>query len=479
MGEKTKRSAVLVQTLATMSIASLASLNGFVYAWPSYTYEIFTTNKTVLEAQMSSTDISLLGSLTNIGGLMGTPICALLIDRIGRKYSAMLFGLPYVISWTIISFTKSINLVLFSIWFAGFGAGGQAITSVYISEISQDSIRGALTSSTVSGFFIGLLFSYFLGGQLTYYRVVYVHLAMSVLYILLLMLIKESPVFLALKRREQEAAESLAFYRRVKVNSKLVGEELRKIKMQLDPRLDKILQAEEDPASAKELLEEPATEPRKEPSWKFLLRSESSKGALFAVIFCLAVTIFMGALALQVYAEPLFKEAVPTMHPNLCSILLAVDYLAAALVCASVIDRFGRKRLMTVTAIACGMFNILLGSQLQYHWAPHWFTAFIIYAYSFVYNLGVAVVPFVLTAEVFLPEVRGLCSSISMVCMWILNFVLLVTFNPIVEYVGLGSTFYFFAIISFVGGIYSQFWLPETKGLSVDAIQPLFMKKKK
>ncbi|CAK1543396.1 unnamed protein product [Leptosia nina] len=479
MGEKTKRSAILVQTLATMSIAYLTGLTGFIYAWPSYTIEIFTTNKTVLEAEMSSTEISLLGSLTNIGGLMGTPLCALLIDRIGRKYSAMLFGLPYVISWLIILLTKSINLVLFSIWFAGFGAGGQAITSVYISEISQDSIRGALTSSTVSGFFIGLLFSYFLGGQLTYHQVVYVHLAMSVLYILLLMLIKDSPVFLVLKGREQEAAESIAFYRRVKVNSKLVEVELRKIKMQLDPRLDKILQADEDPTSAKELLEKPATEPRKESSWKFLISSESSKGALFAVIFCMGISILMGAIVLQVYAEPLFKEAVPTMHPNLCSILLAVDYLAAALVCASVIDRFGRKSLMTVTAIASGVFNILLGSQLHFHWAPHWFTAFVIYAYSFVFNLGVAVVPFVLTAEVFLPEVRGLCSSLSMVCMWVMNFVTLIIFNPLVDYVGLGPTFYFFAIICFVGGIYSQLWLPETKGLSVDAIQRLFIKKKK
>ena len=61
---------------------------------------------------------------------------------------------------------------------------------------------------------------------------------------------------------------------------------------------------------------------------------------------------------------------------------------------------------MTSTSIASGIFTILLGSQLHVNWAPHWFTAFIIYGYSFVYNLGAAVVPFVLTAEVFLPEVR-------------------------------------------------------------------------
>lgn len=62
---------------------------------------------------------------------------------------------------------------------------------------------------------------------------------------------------------------------------------------------------------------------------------------------------------------------------------------------------------MTITSIISGIFNILLGSQLHVRWAPYWFTAFVIYAYSFVYNLGAAVVPFVLTAEVFLPEVTS------------------------------------------------------------------------
>ncbi|XP_045488696.1 facilitated trehalose transporter Tret1-like isoform X2 [Pieris rapae] len=371
MSGKVKTSALLVQTLATFSIAYLTGLTGFIYAWPSYTYETFTTNKTVLSAPLTPTQMSLLGSLTNIGGLIGTPLCALVIDRIGRRYSAMLFGLPYV-----------------------------------------------------------------------------------------------------------EATESIAFYRRVGVDSKEVELEINKIKMQLDPRFDLMLQSNEDANAVKHLLEKPMENAKKEPSWKFLMKSESSKGALFAVLFLMGINILMGSIVLQVYAEPLFKEAVPTMHPNLCSILLAVDYLAAALVCAFVIDKFGRKSLMTVTSIASGFFNILLGSQLQFHWAPHWFTAFVIYAYSFVFNLGAAVVPFVLTAEVFLPEVRGICSSLSMVCMWVMNFVTLIIFNPLVDQLGLGPTFYFFSIICFIGGTYSHLWLPETKGLSADQIQPLFMKKK-
>ena len=43
----------------------------------------------------------------------------------------------------------------------------------------------------------------------------------------------------------QEAAESIAFYRQVKVTSKEVEVELSKIRLQLDPRLEKILEGED------------------------------------------------------------------------------------------------------------------------------------------------------------------------------------------------------------------------------------------
>lgn len=88
-------------------------------------------------------------------------------------------------------------------WLAGFGAGGQGVSSVYISEISQDSIRGALTSFCVSVYLLGLLFSYTIGGHVSYDHVLYVHFVYSVLYILMLMLLKESPVYLLKRGREK------------------------------------------------------------------------------------------------------------------------------------------------------------------------------------------------------------------------------------------------------------------------------------
>lgn len=66
-----------------------------------------------------------------------------------------------------------------------------------------------------------------------------------------------------------------------------------------------------------------------------------------------------------------------------------------------------------------------------------------------------------------------------MAFVWIVNFITLVVFNPLVDSVGLGPVFYLFSSVCFIGSVYSYFCVPETKGLSVTEIQKLFLKEKK
>ncbi|XP_075985678.1 facilitated trehalose transporter Tret1-like [Anticarsia gemmatalis] len=470
--------AAAVQGMASLTIAFLTGLTGFVFAWPSYNVANFASNETVLSEPMTSVHVTLLGSLTNIGAFMITPFCGVALRRLGRKYTAMMFGLPFVTTWTIISLTNSVPLVLFAMGLAGFGTAGQAASSIYIAEIAHDSIRGALTSSVVFVYFIGLLVSYVIGGYLSYTHVVYVQLSVAVAYILLVSLLKESPVYLLQNGKDKEAALSIAFYRQTSPSSKEVEVEIAKIKLQLDPRLEKMLEGGGESTVTKDLI--PKTEPEEQLSeWQFLKRSNTTIRALITAVACMAVMILMGNIAIQVYAETLFKEAVPSLDSNQCSIFLAVVLLIASVIGALLIDRLGRKFLMISTCVGSSVCTLVLATQIQFHWAPHWFTALLIYVYNFIFNVGVAVIPYVLSAELFLPEVRGLCSSIVMSTGWGMNFITLVIFTPVVEEFGFGPLFYAFSIVGFVGALYCAYYQPETKGLSVDAIQSLFLKKSK
>nr|XP_032524105.1 facilitated trehalose transporter Tret1-2 homolog isoform X2 [Danaus plexippus plexippus] len=487
MSEKVKPKAFLMQGCATLIICFLTSLTGFVFAWPSYTFQIYLSNETYLEAPISTSQMSMLGSIINVGALLGTPLTVYMADKLGRKYSAMLVGLPYVITWALVSVTRSYYVVLFSLGLSGLSAAGQSISSIYISEISQDSIRGSLTSSVSYGYLIGLLISYTMGGYMSYYSILYAHLALSILYIIMLIPLKESPCYLLKIGKEKEARDSIAFYRRVDVDSKEVEGEIKSLRVQLDLNSDIIIEdstTNHVPETVNEYQEtfikfEPRPVKKKISSWQFLKKSESSKRALLTVIITMSVMVLMGSLVLQMFADSIFKEAIPSMRPNTCAILLVVDYLMASLVGASTLDKLGRKNLMTITSFIAGIFTILIGTQLHMHWAPYWFTAVIIYLHSFIFNLGVAQVPLVLAAEVFLPEVRALGNSIALAFLWITNWIVVSTFLPLVEFIGLGQTFYIFSVICFIGSVYSHLCLPETKGLSADAIQLLFIKKER
>ncbi|XP_053618484.1 facilitated trehalose transporter Tret1-like [Plodia interpunctella] len=478
-----KPSAFLVQTMATIFICFFACQTGFVCAWPSGTIENFKSNNTVLSMPMTTFEVSLLGSLLNIGALIVTPFCAYAFNNFGRKYASILFGLPFVINWLIISLTKSVPWILIAITISGIGIGGQNASVIFISEIVHNSIRGGLTALSASGYLLGLLVGYALGGYLSYYQVIYANMAMAITSMGLLMLLPESPVFLVLVGKIEEAAKSIAFYNRLDPTSKEVDRAIKNIRIQLDPRLEMMLEAEQDPEVIDRLLtvtedSDITVKPHTESAWKILRGSKSSKRALLVNLVLMGSTIMMGCPVIQVYAEPLFREAVPTMSPNQCSILLAANFFVASITCVGVIDRCGRKNLMLGSSLASGICLLLLGTQLQFQWASPWFTVVLIYAFSFAFTMGCGVIPQVLNGEIFLPEVRSLCTNMVLSSQCVSMFFELLVFNLAVEVIGMGPVFYCFSAICFFVTVFSCIALPETKGLSTDAIQALFLKKK-
>lgn len=61
---------------------------------------------------------------------------------------------------------------------------------------------------------------------------------------------------------------------------------------------------------------------------------------------------------------------------------------------------------------------------------------------------------------------------------WICNALILYLYNPLEAALGLGPVFYMFGIFSMISSAYCYFYLPETKGLTVDVVQTLLAKQK-
>ncbi|KAL0812143.1 hypothetical protein ABMA28_009521 [Loxostege sticticalis] len=448
---------------------------GLASAVPSNSLLLFTSKNTTLDRVMTTTEASLMASLTCLGGFLSTPLTGFLLDYLGRKKCIMLASLMGVISWALLVFTNKVATVLVADFILGFTGSVFLIVPVYVGELSQNSIRGTLASGTVVFNGVGALTTFVLGEFLEYKTITYIGLTLATLALVLLSFLKESPTLLMKKGLEDEAAKAMAFYRNSKPDSKVVVQEIDNIRRALAPEAQEMT-----PEEQKLVAEFGKTSAEKPSMWKFFKKSRSTQRALFLTLTIMAGAILQGFMTIQMYAIQLFSEAVPreVLSPNWCSALFLALSVGVGLVAGYLTDVTGRRTLLIYSGISAGICAATLGSQIQFHWGPQWSTALFIYLFCITYTFGSGTVPFLLMAELFLPEVRGIMSMICVEWNWVITFLSLFAFNPLVSALGLGAVFYFFSSVAFGTAAFAFFCLPETNGLTVDAIQRLLVKKK-
>ncbi|XP_075985705.1 facilitated trehalose transporter Tret1-like [Anticarsia gemmatalis] len=464
---------LVYQVLCTGIICTMGINMGLIFAWPASTITIFGTENTTLNRPMTETEVSLLGSLSSVGALISTLTAGFMLDKLGRKNCSIVTAMSLVVFWALLAVSRQVEVVLTSVFISGISSSIFLIASVYISEICQESIRGAMTTANLVSYGIGMLLSYGLGGYLAYDVMIYIGLTMSAAGACLLFVMKDSPIHLMTVGKEKEAAQAIAFFRHLKVTDKEVMEEINTIKRSLNPEFDESTPEQEK--LSPDLDQKPA---EKLTFFQFMKKSKSTRQALFVNLVVGTASIFQGLVVVQIYADSLFKSAIPSASPTLCSVIMAAVIVAAGFIAAYLTDAAGRRPLMIYASIGAGISCAVLGTQMHLHWGPTWITAVFMYVFPIMYTFGAGTVPFVLMAELFLPEVKSIMSMLIVEWAWLCNFVVLFIINPLLKALGWGPVFYIFSVICFLTSVFCIFFLPETKGLTVEEIQPLFLKKK-
>ncbi|XP_028164811.1 sugar transporter ERD6-like 6 [Ostrinia furnacalis] len=307
---------------------------------PVLTMMLFTSQDTILDRQMTSTEGSLYISLANIGAIIGTPLAGYLVDYLGRKRSMIVCVFMPLISWSLFVFSNKVEVLLASTFIVGMGGGMFVIIPAYICEFSQDSIRGTLASGTLIFMILGILISIVLSEFMSYKTITYIGLTASTIGVALLSVLKESPTMLLKRGLDDEAAKAMAFYRNSKPDSKIVVQEIEKAKQALAPQIEENIPEEE------KLTAEFGKKPEEKLSkWQFFKNSKSTQRGLFLVMTAMAAGIFQGMSVIQSYSIPLFSEAVPAdvLSPIWCTAILTGLNLVSALVAGYLTDIAGRK----------------------------------------------------------------------------------------------------------------------------------------
>ncbi|XP_046973463.1 facilitated trehalose transporter Tret1-2 homolog isoform X2 [Vanessa cardui] len=384
----------------------------------------------------------------------------------------------------MIDLTSSSILILIARFIGGTSSGAFMVHSpIFISEITEESIRGTLTSAPITFYCLGVLASYILGWFLTYRYIIWANIICCLIYVGLMMTVTESPVYLMRQKREEDARLAISHYRGASLSSKVVMEEFSRLKQQITPAVELIAvdsDAKADEAEKEKLnLNNDDEEKPKMSSFKMLFVSPSSRRAFTIVGLTLSLQVMMGMVAVQVYAKNIFANAAPSLSSHFCSVMFALVLLCGSLLSALFSDKFGRRVLLVMSSIAVGLCLAAMGILIQTSILPPWVTAVLILLYCFSFMFGSGSVPYVLLAEAFIPEVQSIASMLLMEWVWLLNFFIVGVFPFMVKFFGVHGSFYSFACFAILDTIIGLFFVPETKGLTNEQIQETFLRRRK
>lgn len=399
--------------------------------------------------------ISLLGSLA--GGRTS--------DAIGRKWTMALAALVFQTGAAVMTLAPSFQILMIGRLLAGVGIGlGVMIAPVYIAEISPTVARGSLTSFPEIFINIGILLGYvsnyaFSGLSVhTSWRVMLaVGILPSVLVGIALFIIPESPRWLVMQNRVEEARLVL---QRTNENEKEVEERLQEILVAAG--LTNVEKYEEKPV------------------WRELLTPSPSLRRMLITGFGIQCFQQISGIDASVYYSPeIFKEAGIEGNSKLLAATVAVGVTKTVFILVAIflIDKLGRKPLlyistigMTICLFSIGLSLTLLGKDQL---------GIILGILSVCgnvafFSVGLGPVCWVLTSEIFPLRLRAQASALGAVGNRVCSGLVAMSFLSVSRKITVGGTFFIFSIISSLAVLFVHTLVPETKGKSLEQIELLF-----
>lgn len=358
-----------------------------------------------------------------------------------------------VVSWIIVVSTKTYEWLLAARILQGMAMGVVfTVVPVYVAEISESGYRGALCGLFQTFWVSGVLFAYLTGPFLSYEWYAVAAASVSGLFLLVYCWAPESPYFLLMEKREEEAEKSLIRLRGLDD----VRSEMRAITVSLN--LDRC---------------------HKKVRWKDLVADRDSRRALVVVSSVCFVKYMSGTVAITGYVTATIAETSGgTVSEHLVTIGIGLVMLAASLASAYLSDIIGRKPLIFTSVIGAITFNAVSGTYFLLHQMQipgvedySWIAYAAMASYCVIANIGLSPLLQTLQAECFSSRLRGHAGAYVSFLGTLFIFLSLKQYQPVVDAVGVFLNYYLFSVYALVGSIAIFAFMKETAGKSLDELR--------
>lgn len=447
-------------------ISIIATIGGFLFGFDSGVI-----NGTIdgLRAELAESEWAISFSVASMlmGCAVGAMVAGRTADIFGRRSVLIIAALFFFVSaWGSGVATGAVEFVCYRI-LGGLAVGAASVLApAYISEITPASIRGRLSSiqqvAIIVGLTVAFLSNYFLAGAAggstsefwlgfaAWRWMFWIEMVPAAIFFFALFAIPESPRFLVIKDRHEQASGVLA---------RLFGDSASQRKLE-------------------EIKSSIATD------HKPRLADLMDNGKIRPIVWIgIGLAVFQQLVGINVvfYYGAVLWQSVGFTEDNalLINVIMGVVSIGAVIVALSVIDKIGRKPLLLIgsagmtitlgTMMIC-FFNASVNEAgdlvLPGFWGP--LALFSGVAYAAMFNLSWGPVMWVMLGEMFPNQIRGSGLGVSGFFQWFANFCVTLTFPILLVSITLGGAY----AIYFLGALVSIFFVSkmvnETKGIELE-----------
>ncbi|GAQ07044.1 sugar transporter STL1 [Aspergillus lentulus] len=426
----------------------------------------------------------LMTAMIELGALLGALNQGWIADKISRRYSIIVAVIIFTIGSILQTAAIDYPMLTVARFIGGVGIGMLSMVApLYISEISPPECRGTLLVleefCIVLGIVIAFWITYgtrFMAGEWSWRLPFLLQMIPGFVLAGGVLALPFSPRWLASKGRNEEALQSLSKLRRLPPSDKRVRQEY--LDIQAEVRFHQELNAEKHPTlqgggTRKSLLLEMASwaDCFKKGCWR---RTHVGVGLMF-------FQQFVGINALIYYSPTLFETmGLDYDMQLLMSGVLNVTQLVGVMTSVWTMDSLGRRVLllwgaffMTISHVIIAVLVGLFSNNWPAHRAQGWVSVAFLLFYMLSFGASWGPVPWALPSEVFPSSLRAKGVALSTCSNWLNNFIIGLITPPLVENTGYGA-YVFFAVFCLLALIWTFFFIPETKGRTLEQMDHVF-----
>lgn len=410
-----------------------------------------------------------------IGGLVGAMIAGWMAQKYGRRDSMLIMNTTFFIGAILLSLSTEPGQFAVGRIFVGIGSGFMTVViSMYIAEISPSKYRGALGSCLQLFLTIGIIIIEVIGLGLSsaigWRIVVVITVVPAIIQMLCLPFCARSPRWLISQNRIDEARVQL-----MRLRYGDVQEEFSEMILSLTKGGDK----EDKKAVPNAQLGDKDSfdnAPNEEASDAFEGEESLSIREIFSNRCLMVLTLKMivvhassqltGINAVMYYSTNIFENSFGDVAKYVTigtSGLNTVMTIIALLL----VDRLGRKILLVVSAYGMMIWSVLMTIGLKFDISV--LQVLSIYIFVAFYAIGLGMIPFVITSEVYPTYAVSAASSVALAVNWLCNFIIGLIFPALQTACG-PYVFLLFTGVTAMSGTFILIFVPETKQKTIDQL---------